>query len=755
MNLLESALEYARLGWHVFPCRPGEKIPATPNGCHAGTTDEQTIRAWWQRWPNANIGLLCGPKSGVYAVDIDVDPERGIDGWQSLKTFEAEGNYLPGTVKQNSPRGGAHYLYKTDNPPKNKNSFRKGIDIRSDGYYILLTPSIHPNGKRYEWAEDAGPGQVDIAEYPEFMRPENEKILPPWKQSGPAEKPHKPITKPVKATNTVIDRAALYLRECEPAVQGQAGHDKLLWAARSMVVGFKLDDTTALSLLESEYNPRCVSPWNMSNPKDAKDFRRKVEQARKTPGEKPFGWLIDEYDLHDDKRQEYGKNLADGLMASVKTCEPEPVETQPKNRIPKRLLHPVGLVGDLCSWINATARKPQPLLTLAASLTFVGALLGRKIRNEEDLRTNLYAMGVAKSCAGKEHARTQIKKLVDAVGVRDRILGGEDVTSDAALEVALQTRPALLYLFDEIGHWMSNIKNSPGTHSAKIVPTLMKLYSSAKTTYLGKEYATGERRDIEQPCCCVYGTTVPSTLWEGISTAELRDGWLGRVLLFISTDDPAPRDEAAKIQAVPKHLIERVKAWFEFNPQSPDDVSDIIGAVGTWQKTVPTHPEATQRIHQFRDFVKKRQIQAEKRSDGTDCLWGRAEEAAKKVALIIAAGDKGEMAEITADHADYACELVKFLTDTFVAAVEHNISDNKVEREKKRILRIIKDAGPEGMAKANITKRTQGLYSKQRNEYIEDMAEADLIVYGRNPNKNNRTWCWEYPYGLDVLAKEQ
>lgn len=317
MTLLEAATDYAARGWAIFPCEPCGKRPLTNHGCRDATTNETTIRQWWARWPDANIGLACGKASGISVVDVDFDEEKGIDGYESLKAFAA----LPDTVRQSTPRGGMHFLFKTgDNPPRNKNSFRPGIDIRADGYYIILAPSIHPNGLPYEWVQERGPDAPMHEGFPADMRP---KARPPWARSQPAPQP-KP--KPAVA-NDIIERASRYLQEVPPAIQGSAGHDALLWAARCMVVGFELPRETALDLLWNEYNPRCVPPWE---PKERRDFDRKIDEALKTPGKNPPGWLLDEYNLQrgndDAATREKADALAEALMANhrKKNVNPEP-----------------------------------------------------------------------------------------------------------------------------------------------------------------------------------------------------------------------------------------------------------------------------------------------------------------------------------------------------------------------------------------------------------------------------------------------
>jgi len=84
--LLDAALTYARdFGWPVFPFLPGRKKPIKgSHGYKDATTDPETIRRWWVRWPKANIGLACGP-AGLICIDLDVKGANGLESWQQLK----------------------------------------------------------------------------------------------------------------------------------------------------------------------------------------------------------------------------------------------------------------------------------------------------------------------------------------------------------------------------------------------------------------------------------------------------------------------------------------------------------------------------------------------------------------------------------------------------------------------------------------------------------------------------------------------
>lgn len=752
MTILEAALSYAQRGWMVFPCQPRSKVPYPgTRGVNDATTNEATIRAWWTRWPQSNVALACGKGSGICVVDVDVDAEKGTDGFKSLEEFQP----VPLTLAQRTPRGGAHYLYKAEDTVRNKNNFRSGIDIRAEGYYIMLAPSVHPNGGTYEWENE---GQA-VTDFPENLKPQKESR--PW-ENGKTTPP--PIKKPEPVThNDVTERARAYLLECEPAIQGASGHDALLWAARAMVVGFNLDDGTALSLLWNDYNPRCTPPWDRSKPSDVKDFERKVKEVRRTPG-KPFGFLLDEggFSSGDTADIEFGATVASALLASVADTpnEDEQVEIlKPRalkksaSEYPEELLRPPGLVGELCEWMNATAGCYQPLLSMGVALTACGALFGRKVRDCSNGRTNIYMMGVAHSSAGKDHPYDCVQRLFNAAGA-SMMLGGR-VTSDSAIEVALMEYPVKLLGIDEIGHFFASIKQAGGgtgsnSHLRSIVPMLMELYSSSGKLYIGKQRAEGEARRILQPHVCVWGNTAPDVFYKGISTAELRDGWLGRVITLIS--EARPKYKIIEQTDPPESLVQMVSAWVARKPPPPANAGDIRGACDAHQITVPTSPDAMAIFEAFRDEAWERMMACDKSGDDTQYLWGKALQQARTVALIVAAGERFELPEISGRTAQYAVDLIRVCVSNFGKAIAANVADSEWESEKQRIYKIVKKAGPAGISKMEVTRRTQSIRDRRvRNEYIGDLAESGKIIFKQNKHhpEARAGWLWALPWGID------
>jgi len=178
-DLLEAALSYAQLGWCVFPCN-GKK-PATEHGLKDATADPEQIKSWWQN-RNYNIAVVCGQPSGFWALDIDTYGEISL---------EDLGIELPETIEQETARG-RHVLFKTSGLAIKSTAGKLGkdLDVRGDGGYIIVAPSVHPDtGKTYCWEVDHRPDNFNLAEAPEALLRLVEKQDTPQRTNGTTQ-PH-------------------------------------------------------------------------------------------------------------------------------------------------------------------------------------------------------------------------------------------------------------------------------------------------------------------------------------------------------------------------------------------------------------------------------------------------------------------------------------------------------------------------------------------------------------------------------------
>ena len=165
-----AALRCAQEGWPVFPvygiregqctcgkadCEHPGKHPRTDHGWKDASTNKETIRAWWTRWPDANIGHPTGPR-----VVLDVD---GTEGEAALAALEAEHRKLPATLTARSGRKDGHHYYFASNGAKVRNSAGKlgpHLDVRGEGGYSILPPSVHQSGNKYQWINRVEPAPL-------------------------------------------------------------------------------------------------------------------------------------------------------------------------------------------------------------------------------------------------------------------------------------------------------------------------------------------------------------------------------------------------------------------------------------------------------------------------------------------------------------------------------------------------------------------------------------------------------------------
>lgn len=141
-------------GWRLLPLLPREKTPLVKGWPHLATTALEQLEAWASQWPDCNWGATTGRGSDLLVLDVD-----GPEGEVALMEHEARGHVLPNTLTATSGRG-RHYYFKWPEGHRIRNStgaLGSGLDIRGDGGYIVIPPSIHPRGVPYEYIDSGKP----------------------------------------------------------------------------------------------------------------------------------------------------------------------------------------------------------------------------------------------------------------------------------------------------------------------------------------------------------------------------------------------------------------------------------------------------------------------------------------------------------------------------------------------------------------------------------------------------------------------
>lgn len=266
MSQLQSAINLAKKGFHVFPLSPNSKLPAIDDYPNRASRDPEQLRKWWidpvlEIEQPFNVGISTTKFADDEAlVVIDVDNKGQKRGDEEILRLEFDGFELPSTFEQTTPTGGRHLVYRSKQAFKQGvNILGKGLDVRAKGGYIVGAGS-YIEGKQYEVIER------DIARPPQWL-------ISKLKQSH--DKPEAPQVKVVESLDQARAkaRALRYLEKEAPlSIEGDGG-DETAYKVACRVKDLGVDQTTAFELLFVNWNPRCAPPWS------AEELESKVENA--------------------------------------------------------------------------------------------------------------------------------------------------------------------------------------------------------------------------------------------------------------------------------------------------------------------------------------------------------------------------------------------------------------------------------------------------------------------------------------------
>lgn len=158
-TMIDLIKEYMSSGWSVLPVKPEEKRPYMTNWLqytHERATDKM-VENWFRSLSGAGVGAVTGKISNIVVLDVENYCPTSIE--DLLKKY-------PTQMVAKTGSGGYHLFYQYPrNVGKISNRVKifEGADLRADGGFIVLPPTIHPNGNKYEWIKKGPLGAFPMA----------------------------------------------------------------------------------------------------------------------------------------------------------------------------------------------------------------------------------------------------------------------------------------------------------------------------------------------------------------------------------------------------------------------------------------------------------------------------------------------------------------------------------------------------------------------------------------------------------------
>ncbi len=732
--IASAATSYLRAGLCVLPAVLDQKRPALAawKPYQSCLPSEAQVTQWFAKADACCV--LAGSVSGnLEMIDFDCGGEL-FDRWAELVEAEAPG-LLQRLVVERSQSGGRHVVYRCQSPVPGNAKLAQRVIVAASKEPVIVSGKQHvprKAGDHYEaivtLIETRGEGGLFLcAPSPGYAL-----------QQGRFEE----LPKLSDAQRAVLIGAARSLNEAfespsqvaafAEAIGGRPGDE---FNERGDVREVLLRHGWTLAKGgDNEYwrRPGKDSGWSATfKERVFYVFSSNAEPFKPEKAYSPFG-VFAALDYAGDyaaaatalRLQGYGQSPdTSGVDLSAFTSSPSkpvPLTDAPEDPgpVPEELLHVPGFVAQVMDYTLRTAPYPDTVLAFCGAVSLQGLLAGRKVRDAADNRTSLYLLGLANSGVGKDHPRKVNQRILLHCGLCENF--AETFASGEGIEDRLLVQPAMLFQTDEMDGLISAIARGKEVRFEGIMNVLLKMYTSANGIYAMRVKAgkNASRGVIDQPCMCIFGTAIPKNFYESLSSKMLTNGFFARMLILETGKRSAGQDPDC--DDLPESIIAIARYWAELRLGK--------GNLENWHPTpnvVPYTAGAKNILAELRAHADEQYSKAESANDTVGmAIWARANEKARRLALVYACSENHANPVIAEPAARWAGELISHQTRRMLYMAFEHASENEFDAKRKRVLREIRNAPGGRITKTALCRRLRAIPSRERDEIMLALLEA-------------------------------
>lgn len=610
---LQSAAEsLLSFGYRIVPIMPRQKAPgefiAGRWKAMDGWTKYKTTAptkfelSMWDKWPDANIGIVLGSPVGdglvVIAIDLDLRDEEEL---QSVLA------HMPPTPMSKRGAKGETLFYRAspdlrsraykrptgELDPKTGRAITEGLADFLTGNatkQTVVPPSRHPDGFDYRWVR--GPvaardlpifGPNAFARFEESLRRIGWDVAPSNAAPPGIKRATPTAAKPASGASgdetvfSELNAAALAnlsawvpelgLFNCRPARGGfeavatwrssstgrpDADRKRNLSIQPSGIKDFGTEQTYSpldLVMVANGVSLNDAYEWLkwLVQPEDVSGVVIRLDTAKGRPASSQAPATVgDNAPAIDDPN--------DIIPPAVRTADMAPAffdEDTGLSEWADADCFPAGLVGNVAKWICETATVPMPLLAYGAALTLVGTAAGRQFAGPTQTGTHLYVIGAAPTGAGKDHPMQAVSTALHDAGMSN-LLGPSDFTADSAVLRHITDHPLSICLMDEFGSFWKRISGRrAGNWETAITRALREPWGRPFGAMRTKQYAGigPAAQDIWWPAMSILGMTTPGEFFGALTGADVENGMANRMLVLATQRRAADRRSREEIKA--------------------------------------------------------------------------------------------------------------------------------------------------------------------------------------------------------------
>lgn len=383
----------------------------------------------------------------------------------------------------------------------------------------------------------------------------------------------------------------------------------------------------------------------------------------------------------------------------------------------------------IISYYDSTAIKPQPLFGLATGLILGSLITSRKYKTQFNNYSTNYFLLVAKSGTGKDHPKFVIRKILEECNLSWLERAGGYTASNTVMR-SLEKQPIQITFFEEIGQKLNEAALNKRSMSSGVFRQLLDIWSSCHSISVGDEYVDGSTPQVSRPALGVVGLTTPRELFRAINESLIEQGFVNRLLPFISDQDrvatPLSENKCCDED------FEIISRWIKDHwPQVDSEIGMIVDVSDEERANphggevieIPFDSEAIEVLNELESDVVALSEALDK--IGLDDIPSRNREIIMRISMIIALMDGGDM--ITQKHVKWSRDLVFELYRRYIDDIKRHVAGSDFENAKLECLNHLRSLGKKGVRPIDMPK--QSPWSKFEKRLREDIL-SDLVDSG-------------------------
>ena len=400
--------------------------------------------------------------------------------------------------------------------------------------------------------------------------------------------------------------------------------------------------------------------------------------------------------------------------------------------VPDKLLSIPGFIDDVVKLSMQSAPYPNRVLSFTGALALLAFLVGRKVQDKRDNRSNIYLIALADSGTGKDHPRKVNFNIAFRAGVAGAI--GDAFASGEGLEDALFMHPSMLFQADEFDCIFNTLKYSKDNRAESINEKLLKFYGASNTIYPLRKKASAKKKDgtvheiahIVNPNLVLLGTAIPQYFYESLSRRVLENGLVARCVIV----EAGKRGEAGNPQPItPSDSLIRAATYL-----ANLDVNGNLTNEYPKPLIITETPDATAALREVQLECDRRYNFYEAQNEGAaKALWARAHEKVCKLAMLHGISGKVYNPLITEKSVRWAWKFIDHLTRRMLYMADSYVYENVFDEKCQKVIRMLREHG--GRIKhAKLLNRFHDSLDNLK-KVVETLMEQGILTYEMEATK--------------------